>query len=115
MFLNLFKLHTKFIKTSFFSKKHQGYRIHREYRLPGYIDTFDLYKQQFCLVHYAFWGLIKYRTEVLFEETIPNYVIMHEWFLPYNSDWKSSCPEEIRDHFHWRGQPYQSQKWIKGS
>lgn len=94
------------MKKPFFSKKHQGYRLHREYTMPGYLDKFDEYKQQFRLEYYAFWGLIKYRSKVLFEEVIPNYVIIHEWFLPYNSDWKSACPEEIREHYHWRGQPY---------
>lgn len=92
----------------FFSTKHQAYRIYREYRLPGYIDTFDEYKQQFRLDYYAFWGLFKYRSKVLFEEVIPNYVIVHEWFFPYNSDWKSSCPEELREYYHWRGQPYEN-------
>lgn len=93
------------MKKAFFTKKHQGYRTHRTYHLPGYVDSFDEYKQQFKLNHYAFWGFLKYRSELLFEEIIPNHVIVHEMFIPYNSDWKTACPEEIRDFYHFRGEP----------
>ncbi len=89
------------MKNNFFSSSYQSYRVHREYTLPGYIDTFDEYKQRFCREYYAFWGLIKYRTEILHEEVIPNHVIVHSWFLPYPTEWKSSCPEELRKHFNW--------------
>lgn len=93
------------MKNKFFLNKHKLYRVHIIYSLPGYIDKFDEYKQQFCLNYYIFWGLIRIKKKVLFEEVIPNYVIYHEWFLPYNSDWKSDCPEELRKFYHWRGQP----------
>lgn len=96
------------MKIPFFSTKHKCYRLHREYSLPGYIDLFDEYKQQFRLEYYAFWGLIKYRSKVLFEEEIPGFVIIHEMFFPWGTEWRSSCPEEIRRHYHWRGQPYKN-------
>lgn len=95
------------MKKPFFSTKYQGYRIHRLYNLPGYVEPFDEYKQQFREEHYAFWGLIKYRSKVLFEEVIPNYVIFHEWFLPWGADWKSACPDEIKHLFKWRHGAYQ--------
>lgn len=95
------------MKKPFLSTKHQCYRLHREYRLPGYLDSFDEYKQQFREEKYAFWGLVKYKSTVLFEEEIPGYVIIHEMFLPYGTGWRSSCPENIRHLFKWRHGAYQ--------
>lgn len=96
------------MKKPFFSTKYQSYRLHRLYHLPGYLDPFDEYKQQFREEKYVFWGLVKYKSKVLFEEEIPGYVIIHEMFLPYGTEWRSACPEEIRGYYHWRGQPYKN-------